>query len=193
MKKSLGAQTLVYPTPVFIIGSYDAAGKPNAMTASWCGICNSQPPSVAVSLRKATYSYDNLIARKAFTLNIPSEDQLKVADYFGLVSGKNTDKFAHSGWTTVRGEKADAPYLKECPLNLECRVLHVFDLGLHTQFVGEILDVKADESVMDRSGLLDIKKVKPIIFAPDTQGYYSLGSFLGRAFSTRELPKVEKG
>ncbi len=109
MKKSLGAKTLVYPTPVFVIGTYDSSGKPNVMTASWGGICCSQPPCVAVSLRKATYSYGNIVARKAFTVSIPSEDQVKQADYIGLVSGRNVDKFAEAKLTAVRSQLVDAP------------------------------------------------------------------------------------
>src|SRR5512137_749873 len=97
MKKSLGAKTLVYPTPVFVVGTYDANGKPNVMTASWGGICCSQPPCVAVSLRKATYTYGNIVARKAFTISIPSQEHVAQVDFFGLSSGRNTDKFAKTG------------------------------------------------------------------------------------------------
>lgn len=186
MKKSLGAKTLVYPTPVFVVGTYDKDGKPNVMTASWAGICCSQPPCVAVSLRKATYTYGNILARKAFTLSIPSEQHAKEADYFGLVSGRNVDKFAATGLTPVRSSLVDAPYVQEFPLIVECRLAHVFELGLHTQFVGEILDVKADDEVMTRTGQVDIKKVKPFCFAPDTQGYYGIGNFIGNAFSIGE-------
>jgi flavin reductase (DIM6/NTAB) family NADH-FMN oxidoreductase RutF len=94
MKKSLGSKTLLYPTPVWVVGTYDKDGKPNVMTIAWGGICCSKPPCVAISLRKATYSYGNIMERKAFTLNIPSEAHAGQADYFGLVSGKNEDKFA---------------------------------------------------------------------------------------------------
>src|SRR5512140_566968 len=104
MKKSLGAKTLVYPTPVFVVGTYDPSGKANVMTASWGGICCSQPPCVAVSLRKATYSYGNIVSRKAFTISIPSEEQAPQADYFGLVSGRNVDKFAAMKLTPVRSQ-----------------------------------------------------------------------------------------
>jgi flavin reductase (DIM6/NTAB) family NADH-FMN oxidoreductase RutF len=89
MKKSLGAKTLVYPTPVFVVGTYDAAGKPNVMTASWGGICCSAPPCVAVSLRKATHTYGNIVRNQAFTISIPSQTHLAPADYFGLVSGRS--------------------------------------------------------------------------------------------------------
>ncbi len=183
MKKSLGPKTLVYPTPVFVIGTYDSSGKPNVMTASWSGICCSQPPCVAVSLRKATYSYGNIVARKAFTISIPSEEQVKQADYIGLVSGRNLDKFAASKLTAVRSELVDAPYVQEFAMVLECKLAHTFELGLHTQFVGEIMDVKVEDWAVSSNGLADIKKIKPLVFTPDTQSYYGIGNFVGRAFS----------
>jgi flavin reductase (DIM6/NTAB) family NADH-FMN oxidoreductase RutF len=182
MKRSLGAKTLVYPTPVFVVGTYNKDGKPNVMTAAWGGICCSQPPCVTVSLRKATCTHGNIVARKAFTISIPSEEHVREADYFGLVSGRDVDKFAESGLTPVKSDLVDAPYVKEFPLTVECRLAHTFELGLHTQFVGEIVDVKAEESVLH--GLMaDIQKVKPLSFAPDTRSYYGIGNFIGKAFS----------
>ena len=101
MKKSIGAKTIIYPAPVLIVGTYDKTGKPNVMTAAWGGICCSKPPCVAVSLRKATYSYGSIVENKAYTINIPSEKFVKESDYFGLVSGKTEDKFAAAGLTPV--------------------------------------------------------------------------------------------
>jgi flavin reductase (DIM6/NTAB) family NADH-FMN oxidoreductase RutF len=183
MKKPLGAKTILYPTPVLVVGTYDAQGTPNVMTAAWGGICCSDPPCVAVSLRKATYSYQCIVDRKAFTISVPSERYAKEADYFGIASGRAVDKFAATGLTPVHSDLVDAPYVQEFPLVLECRLLHTFELGLHTQFVGEILDVKADQTVFGEGGSLDIEKLKPIIFAPAIQAYYSLGQRLGKAFS----------
>jgi flavin reductase (DIM6/NTAB) family NADH-FMN oxidoreductase RutF len=183
MKKSVGAKTIVYPTPVFVVGTYDKAGKANVMTAAWGGICCSTPPCVAVSLRKATYTYGNIVAHKAFTISIPSENYVKEADYFGLVSGEKEDKFAASGLTPVKSDLVDAPYVKEFPLVLECKVLHTLEIGLHTQFVGEIMDVKADEAVIGEKGLPEIEAVRPFSYAPESRGYYRIGSFLGKAFS----------
>lgn len=185
MKSSLGAVTLVYPTPVFLIGTYDKDGKPNIMTASWGGICCSSPPCVAVSLRKATYTFGCIVERKAFTISIPSENLAKQADHCGMVSGLTTDKFAEARLTAVRSDLVDAPYVKECPLIAECKLVHTFELGLHTQFVGEVMDVKADKEVL-KAGSLDILKVKPLIFTPDTQEYYGVGKFIGKAFSIGE-------
>lgn len=186
MKQSLGAKTLVYPAPVFVVGTYNVDGKPNVMTASWGGICCSQPPCVAVSLRKATYTHGNIVARKAFTISIPSEDYARQTDYFGLVSGRETDKFAATGLTAMHSEAVDAPYVKEFPLVVECRLAYTFELGLHTQFVGQVIDVKADDAVLGNGGLLDIKRVRPLIFTPDTQEYYGVGKLVGEAFAIGE-------
>jgi len=183
MKKSMGAKTLVFPTPTWIVGTYDSEGKPNGAAVAWGGICNSEPPSIAVSLRKATYSHGNLVARGAFTVSVPSEAFAKQADYFGIASGRDVDKFAATGLTPTRSELVDAPYVEEFPLVLECRLVHTFELGLHTQFVGRIVDVKADESVLDEKGRPAIELVQPFGFAPSNHTYYGIGKFLGKAFS----------
>lgn len=183
MKKSLGAKTLVYPIPVWVVGTYDKERKPNVMTIAWGGICCSSPPCVAISLRKATYSYGNIIWRKAFTINVPSEKYIKEADYFGTVSGRNVDKFAGSGLTSVESDLVDAPYVKEFPLVLECKLIHTIEIGLHTEFIGEIMDIKADEFVLGKNGATDVEKIKPIMFAPDTASYYGVGKNIGKAFS----------
>jgi flavin reductase (DIM6/NTAB) family NADH-FMN oxidoreductase RutF len=108
MKQSLGTKTLLYPTPVLVVGTYDADGRANVMTAAWGGIACSKPPCVSVSLRAATASHGNSVARKAFTISLPSREQAAAADYFGLVSGRKLDKFAATGLTPVKAEFVDA-------------------------------------------------------------------------------------
>ena len=183
MKKSLGVKTLACPTPLWIVGTYDSEGKPNVMTIAWGGICCSKPQSVNISLRKATYSYRNIIDRKAFTINIPSEIYAKEADYLGIATGSKTNKFADTGLTPVKSDLVDAPYVKEFPLILECKMTHNTEIGTHTLFVGEIVDVKADESVLGDEGLPDINKVLPVLFAPEVRTYHGIGKTLGKAFS----------
>jgi len=183
MMKSLGPKTLIYPAPVLVVGTYDQAGQPNVMTASWGGICCSQPPCVTVSLRRVTYSHASILERRAFTLSIPSQKYVKEADYFGLVSGRNTDKFAATKLTPVKSKLVDAPYVKEFPLVLECKLVHVVELGLHTQFVGEVIDAKADDSIIGGSGAIDVKRLQPLVFTPDTQDYYGIGRLVGKVFS----------
>ena len=183
MKKSLGAETLVYPTPVWVVGTFDSDGKPNAMTAAWGGVCCSKPPCVAVSLRTARHTFAAIEKRKAFTISIPSELQAKEADYFGIASGAKADKFAATGLTAVRSDLVDAPYVGEFPLVVECKLLHEFELGVHTQFVGEILDVKVDEAVLGEDGFPDVQKLKPMAFAPGANTYFGMDRLLGKAFS----------
>jgi flavin reductase (DIM6/NTAB) family NADH-FMN oxidoreductase RutF len=183
MKKSAGAKTLLFPTPVLMIGTYDQAGKPNLMNAAWGGICCSQPPCVAVSLRKATYSHAAIVERKAFTVGIACEARMVEADYVGIASGRDFDKFAVAGLTPVRSDLVDAPYAAEFPVVLECRLLHTIEIGQHTQFIGEIIDVKADTDVFGDDGHLDIMKIKPLIFDTSHKGYHGVGPLLGKAFT----------
>ncbi len=182
MKKSIGAKTLVYPTPVWCIGSYDSNNQPNVMTIAWGGICCSNPVCVTISIREATYTYKNITESGAYTVNIPSIKYVAEADYFGMVSGENVDKFNKTGLTPVPSEIVDAPYIKEFPLVLECQVLHAFEIGVHTQFIGEIIDVKADESTLNDNNLPDIEKIKPILFSPENRLYHGVGEKIGKAF-----------
>lgn len=183
MKKSLGAKTLLYPTPVLVVGTYDADGRANAMTAAWGGIACSKPPCVSVSLRAATASHGNIMARKAFTISLPSQEYAAQADYFGVASGRDHDKFAATGLTAGRSDLVDAPYVDEFPLVLECSVVGVHELGLHTQFIGEILDVKVDEAMLTDEGRVDLARLKPILFAMDPGTYYAIGELVGKAYS----------
>jgi flavin reductase (DIM6/NTAB) family NADH-FMN oxidoreductase RutF len=183
MKTSLGAKTIVYPTPVFVVGTYDAESRPNVMTVAWGGICCSKPPCIAISVRKATYTYGNLMERKAFTVSVPSRDQVAEADYFGMVSGRDVDKFSATGLTPVRSELVDAPSVQEFPLALECRVVLISDLGMHTQFVGEILDVKAEDDCLGAGGELLTERIAPIIYAPGESAYYAVGERLAKGFA----------
>lgn len=183
MKQSIGPKTIVYPTPVFVVATYDAAGRANAMTVAWGGLCCSDPPSIAIAVRKNRYTYENIVARQAFTVNIPSVAYAAEADYFGIVSGRKEDKFAATGLTAVRAEFVDAPYIAEFPLVLECALRHEVPIGAHVQIIGEILDVKVDSAALGANGAPDIERVLPLLYAPGNESYYGVGSAVARAFS----------
>ena len=194
MKKSLGARTLVYPAPVFVIGSYDVHGKPDLMTASWGGICSSNPPCIAVSIRKSRMTYENIVERKAFTVSIPSEIHRKEVDFFGLVSGRSVDKFSATNLTPVKGQLVDAPYAKEFPMVLECKLLDTNAIGSHFQFVGEIIDVKLDEEFFEDEKTVNIEKLRPLLYSPANGKYYGLGKELGKIYSIgKDLVKDTEG
>jgi flavin reductase (DIM6/NTAB) family NADH-FMN oxidoreductase RutF len=187
MKKSFGSKTLIFPAPEWCVGSYDDKGNPDVMTIAWGGICCSKPPCVTISLRKATLTYGNIMERKAYTLSVPSVKYFKEADYFGLTSGRTVDKFKKTGLTPVRSELVDAPYVEEFPMVLECKLIHHYEIGLHTHFIGEIMDVKADESVLGKDGKPDVEKVSPVVFSPDLQKYHGIGKFIGNAFDSGKI------
>ena len=183
MKKSLGAKTLLYPAPVLVVGTYDDDGRANAMTAAWGGIASSRPPCVSVSLRAATASHGAIMKRRAFTISVPGEGNAAQADFFGVVSGRDHDKFAEIGLTAARSDIVDAPYVDEFPLVLECSVVGVHEIGGHTQFIGEILDVKIDEALLGGDGRVDVARLRPIMFAMNPGSYYGIGNFIGKAHS----------
>lgn len=177
-KRSLGVRSSIYPKPALVIGSYDKEGKPNIMTAAWVGICNSHPLSISVSMRPATYSYGNVTESKAFTVNIPSSELIKYVDYAGRLSGKDVDKFKETGLTPVKGEFVNAPYIKEFPIVIECELTEYHDLGSHRQFIGKVIDVKADEAIIDTSGRVDVNLLKPLIYAGGN--YYETGRWIAK-------------
>ncbi len=183
MKKSLGALAPAMPLPVWVIGSYGGDGSPCLMTAAWCGVCCSEPPCVAVAVRKSRLTHANIVTRGAFTVNIPSECFAAEADYCGLVSGRDADKFAAAGLTAVGSKLVDAPYVAEFPLVLECTVAEAVDLGSHTLFVGRIADAKADAAVLGENGLPDMAKVKPLACSPTDRNYYAVGGKVGGTYS----------
>jgi flavin reductase (DIM6/NTAB) family NADH-FMN oxidoreductase RutF len=179
VKKSLGAKTIAPPVPVWIIGTYDKDGKPNVMTASWVGICCSNPPCVMISLRDTRHSYSNLMGTGAFTVNIPSVEQADVAAYVGTVSGRDRDKFADCGLTPVASKLVNAPYVKEFQIVLECMMIRTLPLGSHTMFVGEIKDVKVDPSILSKDGSPTVEKFQPFVFCSGDRGFYRVTGYLG--------------
>lgn len=177
-KKSIGVRSEVYPKPAFVIGSYDEEGKPNIMTAAWAGICNSDPLSIAVSMRPATYSYGNVTTSKSFTVNVPSSEMARYVDYAGRFSGRDVNKFEETGLTPVKGEFVNAPYVKEFPIVIECELTEYHDLGSHRQFIGKVIDVKVDEAILNAEGRVDVNLLNPLIYGGGR--YYETGPFIAK-------------
>jgi flavin reductase (DIM6/NTAB) family NADH-FMN oxidoreductase RutF len=184
MKLSLPPQTILLPSPVLVIGTYGPEGKPNIMTAAWGGIACSKPPCISVSLREATLTYHNIQEAKAFTVNFPSERHLKEADFVGIVSGRDHEKFAQTHLTPEKSKLVNAPIVAEFPYALECTLTTQVNLGLHTMFIGEIVGMVADGDVLNPNQLPDIEKVRPMFWGSvGSMAYYGIGERLGAAFS----------
>lgn len=193
MKKSLGAETLAFPTPVYIVGTYNEEGIPNAMNVAWAGVCSSVPPCMMIAVRKSRYTYDNIMKTGEFTINIPDVDHVKEADYFGLVSGKAGNKFETEGLnlTVKKAENVNAPVIEEFPMALECKCIETVDVGEHHVIVGEIINVAVEESCLDEKGKIDITKVKPMAYDPAANSYNAIGDKVADAFSVG-LPLLNK-
>ena len=179
MRKNFGPKTLCYPMPVYIIGTYNADGTPNAMNAAWGGISEEKEISICVDSGHKTA--ENLQARKAFTVSMATAQQMTACDYVGIVSGnKEPDKFAKAGFHAVKSEFVDAPLIEELPMALECRVIS-YDPET-CRLVGEIVNVCADESVLDADGKVDVRKLQPITYDSMHHQYLVLGEKVGQAF-----------
>ncbi len=175
MKVSVGPQALALPAPVWLIGSYDRSGRPNAMAASWAGVCCSEPPCVAVAVRPERYSHHGIAEHGAFTVNVPSVEQVAATEVFGSQSGRDSDKFAATGLTAQPSELVDAPLIAECPVIMECRVRQAIDLGSHTLFVGQVIDVKAEPALVTATGAIDAQALETFVLCG---GYRAIGQQL---------------
>ena len=178
MRKNFGAKPVIYPQPVLIIGTYDAAGVPDAMNAAWGGI--SEETEISICLSPEHKTVENILARKAFTVSMATADQVAACDYVGIVSGNNVpDKVARAGFHAVKSELVDAPLFEELPMAVECRLIS-YD-SESCRMVGEIVNVCADESILT-DGMIDPAKLRPITYDGMNHTYHVLGEAVGRAF-----------
>ncbi|WXG46683.1 MAG: flavin reductase family protein [Candidatus Atabeyarchaeum deiterrae] len=178
-KKELKPSNALYPTPVILVTSVDESDKPNIITLAWAGNLCSVPPQVGISVTPQRYSNGLIRKTKEFVVNIPTEDILKETDYCGLVSGKTVDKFKETKLTPIKASKVKPPLIKECPVSLECKVKNVINIGSHDLFIGETINIDADENVVGQRGNIDFVKLKAVTWNPISLEYYSLGRRLG--------------
>ena len=177
MRKNFGAKPYLFPQPVMIIGTYDENGKANAMNAAWGGIVGSDEVIVDLGSHKTT---DNIMLNKAFTVSVGDVEHMLACDYVGLVSGnKEENKMEKAGFTTTKSEFVNAPVINELPLTLECELADVTD---GSKFIGKIVNVSIDESVLGDDGELSLEKFSPITYDTVHYGYYRLGEKVGNAF-----------
>ena len=179
MRKNFGAKAMCYPMPVFIIGTYNADGTPNAMNAAWGGI--SEETEITICVDNTHKTAENLLARRAFTVSMATVPYLTACDYVGIVSGtKEPDKFAKAGFHAVKSEYVDAPLIEELPMALECEVISYDEETC--RLVGRIVNVCADESVLGENGKVDVTKLQPITYDSVNHHYLVLGERVGQAF-----------
>ena len=177
MRKDFGAKPWMYPLPVLIVGTYDEEGNADAMNAAWGGIYDTNQVMLCLGSHKTT---DNIRAQGAFTVSFATAGQTVAADYVGIVSANDApDKMVKAGWHTTKAAHVNAPLIDELPVALECKLVKFNEDGI---VVGDIVNVCADESVLDADGKIDPAKLQPISFDPVNNAYLVLGEKVGNAF-----------
>ena len=179
MRKNFGAKTWAYPMPVFIVGSYDENGTPNAMNAAWAGMYDTG--LIMVCLADEHKTTENIRKTGAFTVSFATVESVVSCDYVGIVSANDVpDKFSRAGFTATKSELVNAPIIDQLPMTMECRLHKFTEDGI---CIGEIVNISADESILDENGKVDAKKLNPIVYDSVSHAYWNLGEKVGQAFS----------
>ena len=182
MKKDLGVLQAVFPMPVLMIATYDENGKVDVMNAAWGNI--SAPDKIALFIGEAHKTTKNIRAVKAFTVSLADKANVDEADFFGIASGNNMDdKFERTGFTARKSEKVNAPIIEEFPIVMECELAEIIETEHLHAVVGKIVNVAAEESVLDENGKVDPAKLNAIAFDNFQHGYYATGEKAGQAWS----------
>ena len=182
---------MLYPLPAVMVSVADREGKPNIITIAWAGTVCTNPPMVSISVRPERYSYDIIKDTGEFVINLTTEELTFAADFCGVKSGRDLDKFKETGLTAVPSEKVKAPAIAESPVNIECKVKEVLELGSHTAFIAEVVNVRADEKFMDETGKFDLNKAALIAYSHGR--YYTLGKEIGNFGYSVRKKKESKG
>ena len=183
MKKNLGVVQAVYPMPVLMVAAYDENGKVNVMNAAWGMICNAD--RIALFIDEDHKTTQNLLKTKAFTVSLADRDHMDAADFFGIATGnKMPDKFERTGYTAVKSAFVNAPIIDEFPVVMECELAEIVTTENFHSVIGNIVNVKADEEVLDENGKINPEKLNALIFDQFRSGYYVSGEKVGEAWSS---------
>lgn len=183
MKKDLGVKPYLFPMPVYMIATYGENDKVDVMNMAWGGICADN--MVTLSLDEDHKTSKNIKERMAFTLSIADVPHMKESDFFGIASGNTMpDKFERSGFHAAKSSRVDAPVIEEYPLTLECKVVELRHGKEGFTVLGEIVNVLADESILDEKGRVDAKLLNALVYETFQHGYYSIGDRVGTAWKS---------
>jgi flavin reductase (DIM6/NTAB) family NADH-FMN oxidoreductase RutF len=180
-KKTFGPQTWLYVEPTTLVGA-NVDGKPNFMAVAWAGIACGEPPMISVAIRHPRHTLKGIRQNMSFSVNIPSVNLVKETDYCGMVSGRDTDKVKDCKFKVFYGSLKTAPLIEQCPVNLECEVQHILNLGSHSLVVGKIVETHVTDDCLT-DGKPDVRKINPVIYTPrpDTE-YDAVGKKVADSF-----------
>ena len=179
---------MLYPVPAVMVTCKRKNEKANIITVAWAGTVCSDPAMVSISVRKSRYSHEIISETKEFVVNLTTKQLAKATDYCGVKSGRDIDKFKEMNLHTQESTKIETPGILESPVNIECKVVNVLELGTHDMFIAEVVAVDVNEDLLDEKGSLHLDKADLIAYAHGQ--YFSLGKELGRfGFSVRKNNK----
>lgn len=176
-KQSWKPGNMLYPVPPVLVSCRDKEGKDNVLTVAWAGTICSDPAMLFISVRKERYSYHMIKESGEFVVNLTTKDLMKATDYCGVRSGREEDKFERMHLTKGAGEKVNVPIIMESPVNIECKVKQILELGTHDMFLAEVVNVQVSEEYMDEKGTFHLNDAELIAYSHGE--YYSLGKKLG--------------
>lgn len=189
-KVELVPERLMYPRPTLLVGS-NVDGKANFMAVGGGGVANGEPPMIAVPIRHHCYTLKGVLQNMTFSVNTPSVDLVKEADYCGITTGAKVDKVKVCQFDVFYGHLKTAPLIEQCPVNLECKVVHVLNLGSHAFIIGEVKGTYVSDDCMT-DGKPDARKIRPIVFNLETSEYLAFGEVIAKSYSIgRELKNRE--
>lgn len=164
-KKTWKPGNMLYPLPAVLVSAADPEGHDNILTIAWAGTICTNPPMVSISVRPSRYSYNMIRGTGEFVINLTTRELVFAADYCGVRSGRDVDKFMELGLTREKADFVKAPMIGESPVSIECRVIEIKELGSHHMFLAEVLAVHADEKYMDEQGRFDLNRSCPIVYS----------------------------
>ncbi len=186
MKKiNIKPRAIMYPAPAVIVSAYNENGKADACTLAFATMCSHKPPCVMIAINTTAKrkTLKDILETREFVLGFPSIDQIAEADYLGMFSGHDEDKLENISWTTKKGDNVNAPVINELKVSVECKVINVVDdVGSHTQITGEIVNILADEDVLDDNGRISMELVDPIVYDDVLYDYFEIGKKKSDAF-----------
>ena len=184
MKVNVKNHTMMYPAPAVVASAYDEDGNADACTLAFATMCSHHPPAVMIAINSTLKrkTLKSILHSGEFCLAFASVEQVCEVDYLGIESGYREDKLSKIGYTHQKAQKVNAPIINEFRLSLECRVMHIAEVGSHTQITGEIVNVQAEEDMVDDKGRIIFEKVNPIAYDDITHSYFEVGDKIADAF-----------
>lgn len=184
MKVNLKPCSMMYPAPAVVASAYDSQGNADCCTLAFATMCSHHPPAVMIAINTTLKrkTLKSILETNEFCVAFPDFTQVAEADYFGIASGYDTRKIEDVGYTYKKAEKVNAPIINEFKVSVECRVMHIAEVGSHTQITGEIVNVQAEESVLNDKKKIDFDKLNPLAYDDVTHSYYKMGDKIADAF-----------